>query len=61
MQGGQDFTMLSRQYATNDGNTEPYHAQQNPAENRAIRWLKEHIQIVMNKTGAPAAMWLHCA
>ena len=37
--------------------TEAHHPQQNPAELRAIRWLKTSIRLLRIKTGAPASVW----
>ena len=61
MQTGKDFTNICRYYGVKDAFTEPHHPHQNPAENRAVRWLKQHSQIVMNKTGAPPSVWTDCA
>ena len=58
MQRGDAFTTICRHYCVRDGFTEPHHPHQNPAENRAARWLKYHAQTVMNVTGAPAYTWL---
>jgi hypothetical protein len=33
--------------------SEPYNQQQNPAELRAVKWLKQHVQVLMDRTGAP--------
>ena len=38
--------------------TEPHHPQQNPAEMRAIRWLKDATKVIRARTGAPANVWL---
>ena len=37
--------------------TEPYNPQQNPAELRAIRWLKAAVKVLRSRTGAPAFVW----
>ena len=37
--------------------TEPHHPQQNPAELRAIRWIKKNIQVLRMRTGAPDTVW----
>jgi hypothetical protein len=37
--------------------TEPHHPQQNPAELRAIRWIKKNIQLLRIRTGAPESVW----
>jgi len=38
--------------------TEPDHPQQNPAEMRAIRWLKENNRVLRERTGASDFTWL---
>ena len=53
MQTGQTWTNICRLFGVTDGLTEPYHPHQNPAENQAVRWIKQHTQLVMNVTGAP--------
>ena len=60
MQTGVDFTNINRHYCIKDGYTEPHHPHQNPAENQAVRWLKDHCQVVMNNSGAPNYMWSYC-
>ena len=37
--------------------TEPHNPQQNPAELRAIRWIKKNIQVLRMRTGAPDTVW----
>lgn len=41
--------------------TEPYHPQQNPAELRAIRWLKNSTRVIRQRTGEPKEVWLWIA
>ena len=41
--------------------TEPHHPQQNPAELRAIRWIKRSIQTLRIRTGAPSSVWFWMA
>ena len=49
-------------YLIADEWTEPYHPQQNPAEMRAVKWLKEHTtQVLLDRQGAPATLWLQAA
>jgi hypothetical protein len=57
-QTGKKVTALNRNYVIGDQMTEPDHPQQNPAEMRAVRWLKEHSQVLMDRTGAPNMVWL---
>jgi hypothetical protein len=57
-QTGKKVTALNRDYVIGDQMTEPHHPQQNPAEMRAVRWLKEHTQVLLDRTGAPHMVWL---
>ena len=41
--------------------TEPHHPQQNPAELRAIRWLKRNTTVLRIRTGAPDSAWFWMA
>ena len=52
---------LNRQYLVKDEYTEPYHPQQNPVELNAIQWLKKHTQLLLDRTNAPASLWLQAA
>jgi len=61
MEKSEDFLNICRQFGIGDGFTEPHHPHQNPAENRAIKWIKHHSEVVMNKTGAPPYVWPDCA
>ena len=61
MQKSFDFQEINRHWLIKDGFTEPYHPQQNPAELRAVRWLKMHTELIMNRTGAPDYLWFYCA
>jgi hypothetical protein len=47
--------MVSTEY------TEPHHPQQNPAQLRAILWIKLNIQIIRTRTSAPDTIWLWIA
>ena len=60
MQTSDLFTNICRHFCISDGFTEPHHPHQNPAENHAVRWIKQHAQTVMNITGAPAYVWTDC-
>ena len=57
-QNGQQFTDLNRLFVVGNELTEPHHPQQNPAELRAVKWLKDHSQVLMDCTGAPPQTWL---
>jgi hypothetical protein len=48
---------LTRQYVIRDWQSEPYHQHQNAAE-RAYRDIKRNTKNVMDRSGAPAALWL---
>ena len=52
---------INREFMIKDQYTEPYHPQQNPVETSAIRYLKGQIQIVLDQTGAPDALWYMAA
>jgi Reverse transcriptase (RNA-dependent DNA polymerase) len=42
--------------------SEPYNQQQNPAELKAVKWLKQHAQTLMDRTGASSKAWfMACA
>ena len=41
--------------------SEPHNQQQNPVEMRAIKWLKENIQVIQRRTGAPMQVWGYIA
>ena len=56
-----DFQEINWHWLVKDGFTEPHHPQQNPAELRAVKWVKGHCQLLMNQTGAPETMWFACA
>ena len=60
MQTSDTFTNICRTFGVGDGMTEPHHPHQNPAENHAVRWIKQHTELVMNITGAPEYVWPDC-
>ena len=41
--------------------TEPHHPQQNPAERGAVKFIKQHVELLMNLSGSPANLWALCA
>lgn len=49
---------INRKNATKDEYSQDYNQQQNPVEGHAIRWLKDHTKILMDRTGAPPDVWL---
>ncbi len=61
VQTGLKFLELNRKYLVADEYTEPHHPQQNPAEMRAVKWIKEHTQILLDRQGAPPSLWLQAA
>ena len=40
-----------------DQYSEPYKPQQNPVELRAIKYLKDHTHVLLDRTGAPESCW----
>ncbi len=56
-QSSRKFIDLNR-FMVADEYTEPHHPHQNPAELWAVRWLKDHTQVLLDRTGAPPRMWL---
>jgi len=49
---------INQTYVIEDQFSQPYNQQQNPVERHAIRWLKDHAKILMDRTGAPPDVWL---
>ena len=58
---GKRFLTRLREWVCGAEFTEPHHPQQNPAELRVCRWLKEGIKILRMRTGAPRYVWLWAA
>ena len=58
IQSGKRTTSLNREYVIKDEFTEPGHPQQNPAELRAVKFVKNHSQVLLDRTGAPENCWL---
>ena len=52
---------LHQNYMIHDEFSEPHHQHQNPVESQGIRWLKMHVDTVLNRSGAPDKLWLHAA
>jgi hypothetical protein len=52
---------IHRELYIKDEFSEPYNQQQNPVESRAIRYIKEHVHVLLDRTGAPDAAWYHAA
>ena len=55
----QKVTELNREYLVEDQWSEAYNQQQNPVESQAIKYLKEHNEILLDRSGAPPEAWLH--
>ncbi len=60
-QQSQKVTELHHQYGIKDEFSEPHNQQQNPVESQGIKWLKMHIDTVLNRSGAPDFLWLEAA
>jgi hypothetical protein len=58
IQSGTRTTKLNRKHFIKDEFTEPGHPQQNPAEVCAIKFLKDHSQVLLDCTGALKNSWL---
>ena len=52
---------IHRELYIKDEFCEPYNPQQNPVESRGIKYLKEHVHTLLDRTGAPDAAWFHAA
>ena len=52
---------LHRDLIVNDQFTEPHHPQQNPAEGGAVKFIKQHVEVLMNMSGASTNLWYLCA
>jgi Reverse transcriptase (RNA-dependent DNA polymerase) len=51
------LTARLREWMVKSEFTEPHHPQQNPAELRAIRWLKTNSNVIRMHSGAPSSTW----
>ena len=52
-------TDINRKYVVGDEYTEPHNPQQNPAELRAVKFVKDHTDVLMNRSGAPEKVWFY--
>jgi Reverse transcriptase (RNA-dependent DNA polymerase) len=57
----EEVDQIHRELFIKDQFCEPYNPQQNPVESRGIKYLKEHIHVLLDRTGAPDAAWYHAA
>ena len=55
------MTKLHRKYLIKDEYSEAENQQQNPVELNAIKWLKKHVQLLLDRTNAPSKLWLQAA
>jgi hypothetical protein len=52
------MTNLNQKYFIGEEFTKPGHPQQNPAELCAVKFIKDHSQVLLDWTGAPKVCWL---
>ena len=57
----EEVMKIHRELYVGDQFCEPYNPQQNPVELRAIRWLKEQVPVLLQRTGAPDEFWFLAA
>ena len=50
----QAVTTMNRKYLIKDEYSETDNQQQNPVELNAIKWLKKHVQLLLDRTNAPS-------
>ena len=63
---GKDLTsgevkQILREYKTKDQFSEAYNPQQNPVESGGVRWIKNAIHVLLDRTGAPEFIWFLAA
>ena len=51
---------LNRDFVVSDEYTEPYSPWQNPAEGGGVRFVKDHAEVLMNRSGCPDYLWYLC-
>ena len=56
-----EITTINRELFVKDQWCEPHNPQQNPVDSRAIKYLKEHVHVLLDRVGAPDADWFHAA
>jgi hypothetical protein len=57
----EEVDQIHRDLFIKDQFCEPYNPQQNPVESCGIKYLKENIHVLLDRTGAPDAAWYHAA
>jgi viroplasmin and RNaseH domain-containing protein len=60
VQKSKKVTTINRELLIGDQFTEPHHPQQNPAELQAVKFLKDHSQVIMDRSGADEKAWFDC-
>ena len=58
---GRTWVQILRDWLTGAEFCEPMQQQQNPAELRAIKWLKQAVKVLMRRTGAPRNVWFYAS
>eukprot|EP00978_Attheya_sp_CCMP212_P040574 scaffold222728_cov27-Attheya_sp.AAC.1 len=57
-ENSEEVKNINRKYIIADQFSEPHNQQQNPGELNAIKWLKQHAQVLMDRVNAPPDVWL---
>ena len=57
---GEAVDTIHRELYIKDEFSEPHNRQQNPVESRAIKYIKNHVHTLLDRTGAPDPTWF-CA
>ena len=52
---------IHRDLVIADRHTEPHSPWQNPAERDGVKYLKSHVEILLNRSGAPPTLWFLAA
>eukprot|EP00934_Nitzschia_sp_Nitz4_P000636 Nitzschia sp. Nitz4//scaffold500_size4614//80//4514//NITZ4_009238-RA/size4614-augustus-gene-0.0-mRNA-1//-1//CDS//3329553583//636//frame0 len=60
-QSAQELEAILRDLCIGLEYSEPYNQQQNPAELGGVRWIKDHVSVLMDRTGAVARAWTYAA
>jgi hypothetical protein len=54
-------TAINCKYLVGDQYTEPHHPQQNPAVLRAVKFVKDHTEMLLNCRNAPEKVWFYAS
>eukprot|EP00978_Attheya_sp_CCMP212_P024566 scaffold77435_cov62-Attheya_sp.AAC.1 len=57
-ENSEEVKNINRKYIIAAQFSEPHNQQQNPVELNAIKWLKQHAQVLMDRVNAPPDVWL---